>query len=63
MFDRKYVQSFAKFALPLTNLTRTRRNVNVHSRSEKGAPVLVKADIQCPFLLNTDASQSHVGEY
>ncbi len=70
-FYRKHVPSFAKIAAPLTNLTRARTIFNWTEESQQAfeqlkaclidAPVLVKAQVDQPFILTTDASNSHVG--
>ncbi len=62
---------FAKVATPLTNLTRSN---TVFAWTEKcqssfehlknslvRAPILVKAQVDRPFILTTDASDTHVG--
>ncbi len=68
-FFRKHVSSFAKIAALLTNLTRTTFNWTEESQQAfeqlkaclMDAPVLVKAQVDQPFILTTDASNSHVG--
>ncbi len=70
-FYRKHVPSFVKIAAPLTNLTRARTTFNWTEESQQAfeqlkaclmeAPVLVKAQVDQPFILTIDASNSHVG--
>ncbi len=70
-FYRKHVPSFPKIAASLTNLTRARTIFNWTEESQQAfeqlkaclmdAPVLVKAQVDQPFILTTDASNSHVG--
>ncbi len=70
-FYRKHVPSFAKIAAPFTNLTRTRTTFIWTEESQQAfeqlkaclmdAPILVKAQVDQPFILTTDASNSHVG--
>ncbi len=70
-FYWKHVQSFAKIAAPLTNLTRTNTIFKWTEQSQQlfeqlqacqmNTPVLVKAQVNQPFLLTTDASSTHIG--
>ncbi len=70
-FYRKHVPSFAKIAAPLTNLTRARTIFSWTEESQQAfeqlkaylmdAPILVKAQVDQPFILTTNASNSHVG--
>ncbi len=70
-FNRKHVLSFAKIAAPLTNLIRVRTIFSWTKESQQAfeqlkaclmdAPVLVKAQVDQPFILTTDARNSHVG--
>ncbi len=70
-FYRKHIPNFAKIALPLHNLTRKnqvfkwsedwQRSLDALKDSVTRAPVLVGADITQPFIITTDASNSHVG--
>ena len=70
-FYRKHIPEFAKIAVPLYNLTK--KNVDFIWTKECQtsfealktsliqAPVLVRADVTKPFIVTTDASQTHVG--
>ena len=70
-FYRKHIPNYAKIATPLTNLTRVnvdflwnkecQEAFNTLKTKLKEEPVLVKAQIDQPFILTTDASQTHVG--
>ena len=70
-FYRKHIPNYAKIATPLTNLTRATvefhwskdcdNAFNILKEKLKEEPVLVKAQIDQPFILTTDASQTHVG--
>ncbi len=70
-FYRKHVPSFAKVATPLTNLTRSntvfawaeecQKSFEPLKNSLVNAPILVKAQVDQPFILTTDASDTHVG--
>ncbi len=70
-FYRKHVPSFAKVATVLTNLTRSN---TVFASTEEcqtsfehlknslvNAPILIKAQVDQPFILTTDASDTHFG--
>ncbi len=70
-FYRKHVPQFAKIAAALTNLTRDKAEFRWNDQCQEAfeklktrltqAPILVKADIQRPFIVTTDASHTHVG--
>ena len=70
-FYRKYIPAFAKIATPLSNLTRTNTKFCWTTECEKSfdelksclikAPVLARAQLDQPFILTTDASDTHVG--
>ncbi len=70
-FYRKHVPSFAKIATPLSNSTKAQvkfqRTEACHQASERlkssliNPPILVKAQLDQPFIVTTDASKSHVG--
>ena len=70
-FYRKHIQSYAQLAIPLTNLLRKNEpflwTPHCQESFEKlkeeliTAPLLVKAQVNCPFELHTDASSDHVG--
>ncbi len=70
-FYRKHVPRFAKFADPLTNLTRRSAEFQWTDHCQEAfdelksrlteAPILVKADVHEPFIVTTDASGTHVG--
>ena len=70
-FYRRHVPSFAKVAAPLTNLTRARSDFRWTEACQSAfetlkaclvsAPVLVKARVNEPFIVTTDASNTHVG--
>ncbi len=70
-FYRKHVPSFAQIAAPLTNLTRNTAEFVWTDKCQEAfqelksklvkAHVLVRADIAKPFVLTTDASDTHVG--
>ncbi len=70
-FYRKHIPKFAKVAAPLTNLTRKNVEFQWTENCEKSferlkerlteAPVVVRADINQPFVVTTDASNTHVG--
>ncbi len=70
-FYRKHVPSFAKVATPLTNLTRANtvfawtekcQNSFEHLKNSLvSTPILVKAQVDRPLILTTDASDTHVG--
>ena len=70
-FYRRHVPSFAKVATPLTNLTRARSDFRWTEACQSAfetlkaclvsAPVLVKARVNEPFIVTTDASNTHVG--
>ncbi len=70
-FSRKHIPSFAKIAAPLINLTRKNTGfkwtdkcleafIELKSRLTS-APVLVRADVNKPFIVTTNASDTHVG--
>ena len=70
-FYRRHIPQFAKIAAPLTDLTR--KNTTFEwtpkcqtaflelKRALVSTPVLVRADLDQPFIVTTDASNSHVG--
>ena len=70
-FYRKHVPGFARIATPLTNLTKKNAPFDWTENCSKAfealkeklthAPVLVRAQIDQPFILTTDASNTHVG--
>ncbi len=70
-FYRKHIPSFAKIATPLTNLTKSNVTFTWKEECQKSfeqlksclvnAPILVKAQVNQPFVLTTDASDAHVG--
>ncbi len=70
-FYRKHIPSFAKVATPLANLTRSNIEFKWTEECQKSfeqlksqlvnSPVLVKAQVEQPFVLTTDASDTHVG--
>ena len=70
-FYRKHIKDFAEIALPLNKLTRKnqpfewsedcQRSLDTLKDLLTRAPVLVGADISQPFIVTTDASNSHVG--
>ena len=70
-FYRRHIPDFAKVAAPLTNLTRSKVEFHWSPECESAfqqlkslltqAPVLVRADITQPFIVTTDASNTHVG--
>ncbi len=70
-FYRRHVPAFAKIATPLTQLTRARATFQWTEGCQRAfdtlkeclvnAPVLVKAQVDQPFILTTDASNTHVG--
>ena len=70
-FYRKHVPEFAKVANPLTNLTRSKVEFNWTEQCQEAfqelkqrlvqAPILVRADVSKPFIITTDASNTHVG--
>lgn len=70
-FYRIHVPSFAKTDAPLTNLTRTRTTFIWTEESQQSFEplksylmdvlILVKAQVDQPFILTTDSSNSHVG--
>ncbi len=70
-FYRKHVPSFAKVATPLTNLTRSNTVFKWTEESQKlfehlksqlvNSPILVKAQVEQPFILTTDVSDTYVG--
>ena len=70
-FYRKHIPSFAKIAAPLTNLTKIKVGFSWTPTCQEAfeclkshlvkAPILVKAQTDQPFLLTTDASDTHVG--
>ncbi len=69
-FYRKHVPSFAKVATPLTNLARSntvfawmeecQKSFEHLKNSLVSAPIQVKAQVDRPFILTTDASDTHV---
>ncbi len=68
---RKHVPSFVKVATPLTNMTRSntvfawteecQKSFEHLKNSLVNAPILVKVQVDRPFILTTDASDTHVG--
>ncbi len=70
-FYRRHVKNFAKIAAPLTNLTRVKEKINWNEQSQTAfetlkeclasAPVLARAQTDQPFIITTDASNTHVG--
>lgn len=70
-FYRKHIPKFAKVSAPLTNLTRKNGEFQWTENCQEAferlkeqlteAPVLVRADINQPFVVPTDASNTHVG--
>ena len=70
-FYRKHIQNFAKLAAPLNNLTKKetifvwteecQHSFTTLKQILSDAPVLVKADLTQPFIVTTDASNTHVG--
>ena len=70
-FYRRHVPAFAKIATPLTQLTRARTTFHWTESCQRAfetlkdclvnAPVLVKVQLDQPFILTTDASNTHVG--
>ncbi len=70
-FYRKHATSFAKIAARFINLTRARTTFSWTEESQQAfeqlkaclmdSPVLVKAQVDQPFILTTDASNNHVG--
>ena len=70
-FYRKHVQNFAKIATPLSNLTKktvpfqwTEQCMQAFETLKAKltqAPVLAKAQLDQPFIVTTDASNTHVG--
>jgi len=70
-FYRKHVPNFAKIAAPLTNLTRSTSKFDWSDLCQVAfetlkelltcAPVLVRAQTDKPFIVTTDASNTHVG--
>ncbi len=69
-FYRKHIGKLSALAAPLTDLTRKnipfvwdevcQRAFEAIKRKLVSAPVLVKADLSWPFVVETDASQHHV---
>ena len=70
-FYRKHVPSFAKIATPLTNLTSSKVNFKWTDECQKSfnhlksclmeSPILASVQLDQPFFLTTDASDTHVG--
>ncbi len=70
-FYCRHAPSFVKVATPLTNLTRSntvfawteecQRSFEHLKNSQVSTPILVKAQVDQPFTLTTDASDTHVG--
>ncbi len=70
-FYRKHIHNYAKIATPLTNLTRKKQTFKWTDQCQTAldtlkeylskAPVLVGAQLHQPFILTTDASNTHVG--
>ncbi len=70
-FYRKHIPNFSKIAAPLHNLTKEnveflwtqecQNSFETLKSTLTTAPVLVKADVNQPFLVTTDASSTHVG--
>ncbi len=69
-FYRKHIEKFSNIASPLTNLTRKNKRFEWTTECQNAfttlkqklntAPILTKASINKPFVLETDASQHHV---
>lgn len=69
---REHVPAFVKQVVPLTNLTRSAvpflRTAECQNAFEQlkscptNAPILVKAQIDKPFVITIDASNTHVGD-
>ncbi len=70
-FYRKRVNNFAKIASPLTNLTRVKERFDWNEQCQTAfetlkqclanAPVLARVRTDQPFIVTTDASNTHVG--
>ncbi len=70
-FYRKHISNFAQIATPLTNLTKKdqpflwtdkcQEAFDTLKRSLAQAPILARAQSNQPFILTTDASNTHVG--
>ncbi len=70
-FYKKHVPSFAKIATPLSNLTSAQVKFNWTEACQQAfehlkdrllnPPILVEAQLDQPFLVTTDASNTHVG--
>ena len=70
-FYRKHIPKFAQIAIPLTNLTRSNEEYRWSNECQAAfeslkaklveAPVLKRANLEKPFFLSTDASNTHVG--
>ncbi len=70
-FYRKHVSSFAKIATPLINLTRSNTVFTWTDECQKSfehlknslvnSPIIAKDQVDQPFILTTDASDTHVG--
>ena len=70
-FYRRHVPNFAKIAAPLTNLTRVKEKFNWNEQCQTAfetlkkclseAPVLARAQTDQPFIVTTDASNTHIG--
>ncbi len=70
-FYRKHIHNYAKIVTPLTNLTRKKQAFKWTDQCQTSfeilkeylskAPVLVRAQPHQPFILTSDASNTHVG--
>ncbi len=70
-FYRKHIPEFAKISLPLYELTRKdvefkwtescQTSFDALKAALVQAPILVRADVSQPFIVTSDASQTHVG--
>ncbi len=70
-FYRKHIDNYAKIATPLTNLTRKTQTFKWTDQCQtvfetvkeylSKVPVLMRAQPCQPFILTTDANNTHVG--
>ncbi len=70
-FYRKHIHNYARIATLLTNLTRKSQTFKWTDQCQTAfetlkeylskAPVLVRAQLHQPFILTTNASNTHVG--
>ncbi len=70
-YYRKHIHNYAKIATPLTNLTRKKQTFKWTDQCQTAfetlkeylskAPVLVRAQPHQPFIVTTDASNTHIG--